>query len=214
MNVKVMVAFSNMLFSEGVCKVLKDVAGIEAVEALKPGENPGNMVESFKPDIILVDFTTLYNAFGDIGASHGMRLILLDTCCGEENIISAVLSKGIKGVLVGNATPAVLKKAVRAVAQGEVWLDKVNVKNLLAGLQTLKNNARPALSDREWEVVHLVGQGQRNKEIAQKLCISEPTVKTHLQRIFQKLDIRSRPQLITFAIKNQNQNQNEANPAQ
>jgi DNA-binding CsgD family transcriptional regulator len=52
-------------------------------------------------------------------------------------------------------------------------------------------------------VVGLVGQGYRNREIAEKLCISEPTVKTHLQRIFQKLDIQNRPQLITFAIRNQ-----------
>jgi len=52
-------------------------------------------------------------------------------------------------------------------------------------------------------VVGLVGQGYRNREIAEKLCISEPTVKTHLQRIFHKLDIQNRPQLITFAIKNQ-----------
>lgn len=202
MNIKVMVAFSNAIFSEGVSRLMDDAGEIRVAGVLKPGFDPFKMIESIKPDIILVDFTTLYNVFGEIGPSHNFRVILLDTNCGEENIISAVVTKGIKGVIMGNSTAPLLKKAVKAVSEGEVWLDKVNVKNLLTGLHALKKNSRPSLSEREWEVVNLVGQGYRNKEIAEKLCISEPTVKTHLQRIFQKLDIQNRPQLITFAIKN------------
>lgn len=205
MAIKVMTAFSNMLFSEGVKKLLETAGDIKAVEILKLGSSPFKAIEAQKPDIILVDFTTLYNTFGGIGPAHNMKFILLDTCCGEENIISAVITKGLKGVLIGSSTTLLLKKAVRAVAEGEIWLDKVNVKNLLTGLHALKKNTRPSLSEREWEVVALVGQGFRNKEIAERLCISEPTVKTHLQRIFHKLDIQNRPQLITFAIKNQSE---------
>ncbi|MBI1910553.1 MAG: response regulator transcription factor [Deltaproteobacteria bacterium] len=201
-RIKVFPAFSNMLFSEGICKLMEGSDDIEIIR-LKTGIDPLKTVEAERPDIILVDFTTLYNIFSDICPAHNMKFMLIDTCCGEDNIISAVITKGLKGVLIGNTTPLLLKKAIRTVADGEIWLDKVNVKNLLTGLHALKNNNRAPLSEREWEVVSLVGQGFRNKEIAEKLCISEPTVKTHLQRIFQKLDIQNRPQLITYAIKNQ-----------
>lgn len=205
MNIKVMTAFSNMLLSEGIRKLLEGSEEIKAVEILKPGSDPYKAIESSRPDVILVDFTTLFNAFGEAGPAHSLKIILLDTCCGDENIISAVITKGLKGVLIGNSNAELLVKSIKAVASGEVWLDKLNIKNLLAGLHSLRRNSRPPLSDREWEVVSLVGQGYRNKEIADKLCISEPTVKTHLQRIFHKLDIQSRPQLITFAIRNQNE---------
>lgn len=205
MPIKTAVALSNALFSEGVKKLLEGSEEIRVVEILKPGVSPYRAIEAVKPDIILVDFTTLYNVFGDAGPAHNLRFILIDTCCGEENIISAIITRGLKGVLMGNSTASLLKKAIRAVAGGEIWLDKLNVKNLLTGLHALKKNNKAALSEREWGVVSLVGQGYRNREIAEKLCISEPTVKTHLQRIFHKLDIQNRPQLITFAIKNQSE---------
>ncbi|HBG46483.1 MAG TPA: hypothetical protein DDW94_05775 [Deltaproteobacteria bacterium] len=204
--IKVLLAFSNLLFAEGIRKLLEGAEDIKSIEVLRPGEDPAGAIEALRPDCVLVDFTTLFNVFGE-PASIGHKFILIDSSCGEENIISAVLTKGLKGVLVANSTPLLLKKAVRAVAGGEVWLDKIDVKNLLAGLHALKKSTRPALSEREWDVVRLVGQGYRNKEIAGKLCISEPTVKTHLQRIFHKLDIQNRPQLITYAIRNQNDSQ-------
>ena len=204
--IKVLLAFSNLLFAEGIRKLLEGPEDIKVIEVLKPGSDALEAIERLRPDCVLVDFTTLFNVFGEPAAQSG-KFILIDTSCGEENIISAVLTKGLKGVLVANSTPLLLKKAVRAVAGGEIWLDKIDVKNLLMGLRALKKSTRPALSEREWEVVNLVGQGYRNREIADKLCISEPTVKTHLQRIFHKLDIQNRPQLITFAIRNQTDSQ-------
>lgn len=200
--IKVMLAFSNLLFSEGVCSLLEGSEDIKVIEIMRPGADPLPLMEVARPDVVLVDFTTLFNGFGELG-HEADKFILVDTSCGEDNIISAVLTKGLKGVLVSSSTPLLLKKAIREVANGEIWLDKIDVKNLLTGLHALKKNSRPSLSEREWEVVGLVGQGYRNREIAEKLCISEPTVKTHLQRIFHKLDIQNRPQLITFAIKNQ-----------
>ncbi|OGP18769.1 MAG: hypothetical protein A2054_00990 [Deltaproteobacteria bacterium GWA2_55_10] len=204
--IKVLLAFSNLLFAEGIRKLLEGSEDINVIEVLKPGADPSEAIERLRPDCVLVDFTTLFNVFGE-PAAQANKFILIDTSCGEDNIISAVLTKGLKGVLVANSTPLLLKKAVRAVAGGEIWLDKIDIKNLLMGLHALKKSTRPALSEREREVVNLVGQGYRNREIADKLCISEPTVKTHLQRIFHKLDIQNRPQLITFAIRNQTDSQ-------
>lgn len=199
-----MIAFSNMLFSEGICKILENNKEITVTEVLQPGAEYS--MESLEPmvyDVILTDLTTLYNAFPDIENSKKKSpFILLDTNCGRENIVSAILKKKISGVIPGCSDSALLKKAIKAVAKGDVWIDKTTVKNLLHGINALGKDKTAVISDREKEIVALTGQGLRNKEIAQKLNISEPTVKTHLHRIFQKLNISSRSELITYAIKN------------
>jgi DNA-binding NarL/FixJ family response regulator len=198
---KIYIALSNVVLSEGVNKLLEEEKDIKIAGILNFGENAHLKIKSLKPDIILVDLTSLYNFFGDLIKGHDKKFILFDTFCGEENITRAVLSKEIKGVLMGDASPLLLKKAIRAVARGEMWLNNATVKNLVSGLYALKEDKMSALSDREKEIVHLIAHGYRNKEIASKLFISEPTVKTHLNRIFRKLDIQSRHQLITFAIR-------------
>lgn len=192
--IKVLLSFSSALYCEGIRKLLEGAEDMRVLEGAQEARGDG-----LKPDVVLVDFTTLFNASAD---GLAPRSILVDTGCGEENVLSAVLTKGVKGVLVGSSTPLLLRKAIREVASGEIWLEKIDMKNLLTGLHAMKKSSRPALSEREWDVVRLVGQGYRNREIAERLCISEPTVKTHLQRIFHKLDIRNRPQLITYALRN------------
>jgi DNA-binding NarL/FixJ family response regulator len=202
MSIKVIIAFNNMLFAKGVCNLLESDDVIKVVDVLEAGTKcSSEKLESVKPDVVLVDFTTLYNAFSDTDTSK-TGFILLDTDCGRDNIVSAILKKKLKGVLLSDATPTLLKKGIKAVAKGEVWIDKTTVKTLLYGINALKKTKTATLSNREKEIVALIGQGYRNKEIASKLFISEPTVKTHLQRIFKKLDIKNRSQLITFAIKN------------
>lgn len=198
---KIYIALSNVVLSEGVNKLLEEEKDIKIAGILNFGENAHLKIKSLKPDIILVDLTSLYNFFGDLIKGHDKKFILFDTFCGEENITRAVLSREIKGVLMGDASPLLLKKAIRAVARGEMWLNNATVKNLVSGLYALKEDKMSALSDREKEIVYLIAHGYRNKEIASKLFISEPTVKTHLNRIFRKLNIQSRHQLIAFAIR-------------
>ncbi len=131
MNTKVMIAFSNMIYSAGVKKLLEgadfEIADVFKTSELNTGTNPYGMIKSFEPDVILIDFITLYNEFGDVGQAHGMRLILFDTGCGEDNITSAVADKGLKGVLAGNSTPILLKKAISSVARGGVWFSRTGL---------------------------------------------------------------------------------------
>jgi DNA-binding NarL/FixJ family response regulator len=202
MSIKVMIAFNNMLFAKGVCNILESFDDMKIVDVLNAGTKCSQeRLESLDPDVVLVDFTTLYNAFPEADTTR-TGFVLLDTDCGTDIIVSAILTKKLSGVLLCDATPALLEKAVRAVAKGEVWIDKTTVKNLLYGINAIKKTRTAELSNREKEIVTLIGEGYRNKEIASKLCISEPTVKSHLQHIFRKLDIKNRSQLITFAIKN------------
>jgi len=202
MAIKVMLAFSNMLFSEGIKGLLANNNDFEVVDILKVGTSPDEILESSNPDVVLVDLITLYNAFPKTDSIEDRNVILMDTCCGEDNIISAVLTKKVSGVLLSGATTVLFKKAIKAVSRGEVWLDKATVRNVITGVNSLKGKSGPKLSDQEKRIVEFVSQGLKNKEVAQKLHISEPTIKTHLHRIFQKLNINNRAQLITFALKN------------
>jgi DNA-binding NarL/FixJ family response regulator len=203
-----MIAFSNMLLSQGISRLLENEKGITVAKILDPGSKiSSELWNSVKPDVVLVDFTTLYNGLTELeefGADKKHPFILLDTNCGKDNIISAVLKKRVSGVLPGHSDLKHLCKAIKAVAKGDIWIDKATVKNLLHGIKALNDNQAAALTPREKGVVDLIEKGLRNKEIAQKLHISEPTVKTHLYRIFRKLNIKTRSELITYAIKKSN----------
>lgn len=199
MGIRVMVAFSNNLFSEGVTRILENEIDIEADYILA---GSGFTIEDIdSADVVLTDFPTLYGSFVSFDTSRKNGFILIDTDCGKDNIISAIMAKNLSGVLLGNATSAVLKRAIRSVARGEVWMDKATVKDLLWSVNRLKKERAEALSPKEQEIVALTGKGLRNREIAEKLHISELTVKTHLHRIFKKLEITTRSQLITYSLK-------------
>ncbi len=201
-EIKLLLAFSNDLISEGLTSILRAEEGL-SLKTLDYGLSPVTALDAFCPDVVLLDFITLCNTFTDIGVSPSRAFLLIDTECGEENIVSAILVREVAGVLMGDSTPDMLVKAIRAVAAGEVWVERKTVRNLLAGMRSTKQTSVAKLSDRELQVVALVAQGFRNKEIASRLAISEPTVKTHLYRIFRKLGIQNRPQLIVYALKNQ-----------
>ncbi|HBG46030.1 MAG TPA: hypothetical protein DDW94_03480 [Deltaproteobacteria bacterium] len=199
MSIRVMVAFSNNLFSEGVTRLLDDVEDFETDYIFAGTELTPEDIAS--ADVILTDFPTLYGAFQTLDPSRQNGFILLDTDCGKDNIISAIVTNGLKGVLLSQATLPVLKKAIRSVAAGDVWMDKATVNDLLWSVNKLKKD-KGVLSPKEKEIVALTGRGLRNREIAEKLRISEHTVKTHLHRIFKKLEITTRSQLITYSIRN------------
>ncbi|MEE9543701.1 MAG: hypothetical protein V3V95_07955, partial [Thermodesulfobacteriota bacterium] len=89
-------------------------------------------VRSSRPDIVLVDFLTLFNGFEDTKAIVGSKFILLDTSCGNMNIKAAVLTKSISGVLPVNAEPSYLSRAIKEVAQGGLFMDKQMAEEVLA----------------------------------------------------------------------------------
>ena len=201
MSLKVLLSFSNNIFSEGVAALLKGEKEID-VKVLLQSPTVEKQLKSFDPDIILLDFITLFNSFTEEDALGRGSFVLVDTKCGDENIVSAFLSRKVSGILMESADSKHLIKAIRAVGKGEIWVDNKTVKNLLKGLNSISSSGTGNLSHREKEIVALVAHGYRNKEIGLKLCISEPTVKTHLYRVFQKLGINNRPQLVVYAIKN------------
>lgn len=196
MRIRVMLAFSSRILSDAVKRLLDDDDSVEVAFVASAGRHI-RREDLNASDVVLADYRSLEASFGRESAK-GPAFILLDTDCGHENLVRAVTERNVSGLLLQNATPGMLKKAVRSVARGESWIDSSAVKDLVTGLHAVK---KPILSGREDEIVSLAGMGLRNREIAERLLISELTVKTHLNRIFRKLGIRTRSELIKHSIK-------------
>ena len=131
MVTKVVIALSNMILAKGVARLLEDDPGIEVADILRVGSDYRRKIRSSRPDIVLVDFLTLFNGFDDTKAIVGTKFILLDTDCGRMNIKAAVLTKSISGVLSVNAEPSYLNKALKEVAAGRLFLDKQTARDIL-----------------------------------------------------------------------------------
>ncbi len=202
-KIKVAVALSNNLLSAGLCRLLEEAPSLEVDRVVECGAGQGaDMMKAICDHVVLVDFPVLFNSFPKPDEVDAWpATILLDTSCGMNNIITAIFRKKLRGVLTPESSCRHLVKAIESVARGEVWIDNETVKGLMNSFDSTEGFQPGFLTDRENEIVELVGKGYRNKEIARLLRISEPTVKTHLSRIFKKLNIKTRYELVVFAVK-------------
>jgi DNA-binding NarL/FixJ family response regulator len=129
------------------------------------------------------------------------RVIMFTSYTDEQAVLASIMA-GASGYLLKNVARAELLRAIRSVAGGASLLDPAVTSSVLARLKTMASKEDPQvalLSDREREVLALVAGGQTNKEIAQRLIISEHTARNHVSRILEKLDLSRRSEAATFA---------------
>ena len=155
-----------------------------------------------RPDIVLMDLRMPggdgVEATGRImSAAPGVRVMVLTTYESDRDILRAI-EAGASGYLLKDATPKELADAVRAAARGETVLAPRVASTLV---RQVRSPAPPALSARETEVLRLVAGGLTNADIGKRLFISEATVKTHLLRIFNKLNVADRTAAVTTAMR-------------
>ena len=155
-----------------------------------------------RPDIVLMDLRMPggdgVEATGRIlAAAPGVRVMVLTTYESDRDILRAI-EAGASGYLLKDASPKELADAVRAAARGETVLAPSVASTLV---RQVRRPAPPALSARETEVLRLVSGGLTNAEIGKRLFISEATVKTHLLRVFNKLDVADRTAAVTTAMR-------------
>ena len=155
-----------------------------------------------RPDIVLMDLRMPggdgVEATGRIlAAAPGVRVMVLTTYESDRDILRAI-EAGASGYLLKDASPKELADAVRAAARGETVLAPSVASTLV---RQVRRPAPPALSARETEVLCLVSGGLTNAEIGKRLFISEATVKTHLLRVFNKLDVADRTAAVTTAMR-------------
>ncbi len=152
------------------------------------------------PQVIIVDGTTVkHEVFSDYPDA---KVLLIDTGVEPEKLLATLLSYPVQGLLSTTTDISLLKKALRAIAAGQIWIDNESIKALLEDSNALSKPGRiHGITEREHEIIAYVADGLSNKEIARKLALSENTVKAHLNTIFKKLNITSRMKLMTLGVQ-------------
>ena len=165
--------------------------------------------ESLRPDVVLMDVR-----LGGIDGVQAcreirsrfpeVRVVMLTSFADEDVVMSSIMA-GAAGFVTKNVGRAELLKAIRAVAAGESLLDPTVTKKVLERLVSLTRKDRERevdqLSEREREVLALVAQGLTNREIAEKLVLSEHTARNHISRIFEKLGLSRRSEAAAYAAR-------------
>ena len=192
---RILIHIGNTLICEAV-KQLLTKNGYTEVTVYEQGKTNG-----FAPEVVLADISTINENL--ISSYPASKILLMDTGVEKEKIITTLLSYKIHGILSTDTELHLLKKALLIVSQGQIWIDNSTVKTFLheSGIMS-KTGKISGITAREKEIIEFVCQGFTNKEIANRLSLSEHTVKAHLNRIFKKFNATSRSKLITLVMNN------------
>lgn len=208
--IKVVLADDQVLVRAGFRALLDAQPDIEVAGEASDGAEAVTQARRLRPDIILMDIRMPgldgLEATRRIAADDrldGVKIVILTTFELDEYVFEA-LRGGASGFLVKDTEPVELIHAVRAVAAGDALLSPSVTRRLIAEFAMRAKEPAPsprlnALTEREREVMALVGEGLSNEEIAARLVVSPATAKTHVSRAMVKLDARDRAQLVVFA---------------
>jgi len=195
---RVTIADDHALFRQGLISLLKLHDDIEVVaEAERLDEIPGLLAQQ-PCDLLLLDLGMEGQSTVDIASLAEQVRVLVVTASEVEDDVAQAIRSGARGVVFKRFAVPTLMEAIRAVMAGHVWMPPTVQAYVVAALQ---DTSRMNLTVREREVIRQVALGLRNAEVAQRLCISEKTVKTHLTNVFQKLGVRDRVGLTLYAAR-------------
>lgn len=205
--IRVLVVDDHAIIRKGLKEVLELVPDILFQGEAENGLEAIRQNAVLRPDVILMDMVMPgmdgIEAIKQIKSEYpDTRILVLTTFAGEELIFPAIKA-GALGYQLKDSTPEVLIEAIRLVYRGEAALHPVVARKLLTELSTPSNHppTKDPLTHRELEVLRLIAQGYENREIAEKLVISEATARTHVSNILGKLHVASRTQAALYALK-------------
>ncbi|HET7647379.1 MAG TPA: response regulator transcription factor [Gaiellaceae bacterium] len=207
--IRVLLADDQALVRGGFKLILDAQDGLEVVGEADDGRAAVTKARALRPDVVLMDvrmpvldgIAATRTVVGDGLAAHVLVLTTFD----EDEVVYGALKAGASGFLLKTAPPAQLVEAIRTVAAGEALLAPTVTRRLIEDFvrRPPPGEAVPErlaeLTEREREVLGLIARGFSNAEIAAKLFLSGATVKTHVNRIFQKLAVRDRVQAVVLA---------------
>ncbi|PWN02365.1 DNA-binding response regulator [Nocardioides silvaticus] len=197
--IRIVVADDHAVVRQGLTGLLDDADGLTVVGVAADGGEAIALVREHRPDVVLMDLqmpgTDGVEATRAIVAERLGAEVLVLTSFSDQARIHAAIDAGAVGYLLKDAEPADLIAGIRAVARGESPLDPRAARQLIAA----RAERDLELSPREIEVLRLVVEGLLNKQIAQRLGISERTVKAHLTSIFQRTGATDRTQAALWA---------------
>ena len=195
------------LVRSGLRRILRRKDGFVVAAECADGDEVPTAVAEHRPDVVVMDLRM--RRVDGIEATRrlgGRPPVLALTTFNEDELLSGALRAGAAGFVLKDSSAEELIRAVRAVARGDSYLDPAVTSRVLTTYRKAapgpRGTAIGELTTRELDVLTLIGQGLSNTEIADKLCISGVTVKSHVGRIFGKLDLRDRAAAIVYAYDN------------
>ncbi|MCY1590529.1 nitrate respiration regulation response regulator NreC [Staphylococcus pettenkoferi] len=210
---KIIIADDHAVVRTGFSMILNYQDDMEVVATAADGVEAYQKVMTHKPDVLIMDLSMPPGESGliatsKISESFPDTKILILTMYDDEEYLFHVLRNGAKGYILKNAPDDQLILAVRTVYNGETYIDmKMTTSLVNEFVNNSKNDDAPTndpfkiLSKRELEVLPLVAKGYGNKEIAEKLFVSVKTVEVHKTHIMQKLNLKTKLELVEYAIK-------------
>jgi len=207
--IRVVLADDHAVVRKGIREFLEEEGDIAVVAEAGDGEQAMTLVAAHQPDVAVLDIQmpglSGIEVTRRIKAQFPDVRVLVLTAYDDDPYIFALLQAGASGYILKTADSSELVRAVRAVHRGESALDpavaqKV-VQQLTSGRPLGAGSAVEVLTDREVEVLRLAAKGLTNKAIGQKLIISDRTVQGHLANIYGKLNVNSRTEAVTEALK-------------
>lgn len=206
-HIRLMVVDDHAIIRKGIKAVLELVPDMEIVGEAETGLEAIRLDEQLKPDVILMDLVMPdmdgIESIRQIKLKRSdARILVLTTFAGEEMVFPAIKA-GALGYHLKDSSPETLIDAIREVYRGEASLHPVIARKVLSEISAPSEHppTTEPLTPRELEVLHLVAQGYENREIAEKLVISEATARTHVSNIMSKLHLASRTQAALYALK-------------
>ncbi|HZY82593.1 MAG TPA: response regulator transcription factor [Cyclobacteriaceae bacterium] len=201
-RIKVVLVDDHHIVLDGLESLLQQEPEFQVMASLRSGEEVLEFLKSQQPNILLTDFSlpgiSGIDFVRQVRRVHPQVKIIVLSMHDEAHIIKSVLKEGVEGYLLKNIQHSELKSAVRHVAQGLPYVSP-EVTRLLMDEMNKPKDEPELLTERELDVLRLIAKEFSNKEIADKLFISERTVETHRKNIFRKTKTSSLVGLIKFA---------------
>lgn len=210
---RIVIADDHAVVRTGFTMILNYQEDMEVVGTAADGVEAYQKVMKYKPDVLIMDLSMPPGESGLIATSKITESfpdtkILILTMYDDEEYLFHVLRNGAKGYILKNAPDEQLILAIRTVFKGETYVDMKLTTSLVNEFVNNSGNDKQTttdpykiLSKREIEILPLIAKGYGNKDIAEKLFVSVKTVEAHKTHIMQKLELKSKPQLVEYAMK-------------
>lgn len=200
--IKVMIVDDQKIFREGLKMIMQQHEDIEVVGLCENGDEAVKMVSVYKPDVILMDIQMPVMNGVEAVKRIDVPVIMLTTFHNEVYITDAIRA-GALGYLLKDTEINIIVEAIKAVHSGGALMDAQAMKVILNQFTQIpsENYDLDLLTEREKDICLLVAEGLNNKEIAEKIFLGEGTVKNHITKALQKLELRDRTQLAIHILK-------------
>ena len=206
MTTRLVLVDDHRLLREGLRRSLTE-EGFDVVGEAGDGEEAIGVIDAVRPDVVLMD-VTMPNLGGveatkRIHAQHPQIRIVMLTMHADADVVADALRAGACGYLTKDSSTEDIAEAIRLAANGETAVSAKLAASMLGELRRLERakDEDRLITNREEEVLQLIADGLSTPEVAQKLFISQKTVKNHLAAIYQKLDARDRTQAVVRAVR-------------